>query len=658
MLAIAFRRSCAAVLLCVSLSLGLASAATPLASKSPPASATIERPTGTVVNPPAAPVDFTRDYHTQANTDEFRVRHLELDLAADFDARQLSGTAELTLDRVSPAASRVVLDTDGLTIRQAWFVDGAKRVSIPHELGPAHAMLGRALTLPLPESAAGRSSVVVRIEYSTSPDAQGLQWLTPAQTAGRKHPFLFSQSQSIYARTWIPLQDSPQVRFTFRARIATPKALRGVMGASNDPAAPLDGTFEFEMPQPIPSYLMAIAIGDLVFRPTGPRTGIYAEPPVVEKAAREFADTERMVQAGERLFGPYRWGRYDLLILPPSFPYGGMENPRLTFATPTVIAGDRSLVALVAHELAHSWSGNLVTNATWRDFWLNEGFTTFAESKIVGALYGADRRAQEDSLGAQTLQRALAEMEARDEVLAIDLRNRHAEDSFSDIPYEKGRHFLVWLESRVGEAAFMAWLRRYFDHFAFQSLTTETFVDYLRDTLHREHPAAFTMDEVRRWIYEPGVPASIVYASSDAFAKVDAERARFLAGTPAAQLATRGWTTQQWQHFLDNLPPRLSSVQLADLDATFGFTASGNAEIEFSWLRNAVRNRYEPAYGRLEEYLVTIGRRKLIKPLYEDLMASDSAENRAFAQRVYAKARAGYHPIAQAAIDPVLAGEK
>jgi hypothetical protein len=166
------------------------------------------------------------------------------------------------------------------------------------------------------------------------------------------------------------------------------------------------------------------------------------------------------------------------------------------------------------------------------------------------------------------------------------------------------------------------------------------------------------MDEVRRWIYEPGVPASIVYASSDAFAKVDAERARFVAGTPAAQLATRGWTTQQWQHFLDNLPPRLSSVQLADLDAAFGFTASGNAEIEFSWLRNAVRNRYEPAYGRLEEYLVTIGRRKLIKPLYEDLMASDSAENRAFAQRVYAKARAGYHPIAQAAIDPVLAGEK
>ena len=641
-------RACAALLVFLfAAPVGLASAPAGLASAVPGADAASSAP---------AP-DFTRDYHTHANTHEFRVRHLDLDLAANFDARRLAGTVDLTLDRVSPSATRVVLDTNGLEIRRAWFVDGATRVPIAHALGEPHAVLGRALTLPLPEAAAGRPSVVVRVEYATSPDAKGLQWLTPAQTAGREHPFLFSQSQSIYARTWIPLQDTPQVRFTFRARIGTPKPLRAVMGAVNDPAAPLAGTFTFEMPQPIPSYLMAIAIGDLVFRPTGPRTGVYAEPPVVEKAAREFADTERMVEAGEKLFGPYRWGRFDLLILPPSFPYGGMENPRLTFATPTIIAGDRSLVALVAHELAHSWSGNLVTNATWRDFWLNEGFTVFAESKIVGALYGAARRAQEDALGAQTLQRALAELDARDEVLAIDLRNRDAEDSFSDIPYEKGRHFLVWLESRVGEAAFMTWLRRYFDHFAFRSLTTEAFVDYLRDTLHREHPDAFTMDEVRRWIYEPGVPDSIVYATSDAFAKVDAERAKFLAGTPAVQLATRGWTTQQWQHFLDNLPTSLTRAQLADLDAAFGFTASGNAEIEFSWFRHAIRNRYEPAYAKLEEYLVTIGRRKLIKPLYEDLMAS-GAENVAFAQRVYAKARAGYHPIAQASLDPVLAGQQ
>jgi aminopeptidase N len=533
-------------------------------------------------------------------------------------------------------------------------VDGATASRVPFALGPRDPVLGRALTLRLPASTSGRSPVVVRIRYATSPDAQGLQWLAPEQTAGKRRPFMFSQSQPIYARTWIPLQDTPQVRFTFRARIATPPDLRAVMGAENDADAPLDGAFEFTMPQPIPSYLMAIAIGDLAFRATGPRSGVYAEPTVVERAALEFADTEQMIAAGERLFGPYRWGRYDLLILPPSFPYGGMENPRLTFATPTVIAGDRSLVSLVAHELAHSWSGNLVTNATWRDFWLNEGFTTFAESKIVGELYGPDRRAQEDSLGAQTLRRTLAELAPRDQVLAIDLRGRDPEEGSTELPYEKGRHFLAWLESRVGTPAFMAWLRGYFDAFAFRSITTETMLGYLERTLHAQHPDAFTMAEVRQWVYEPGVPAFAVYAKSDAFDKVDAERARFLAGAPAAQLATRGWTTQQWQHFLANMPERLTRAQLDDLDAAFGFTRSGNAEIEFAWLRNVIRNRYEPAYPRLEDYLVTIGRRKLIKPLYEDLMKSPDAADAAFARRVYARARPGYHPIARTSIDAIV----
>jgi aminopeptidase N len=605
----------------------------------------------------AGPVDPSRDYHTYSNAAEFRVRHLDLDLAADFEARRLSGTAELTLDRVAPAATRIVLDTNGLDVREAWLVDRGTKTKLAFELGARHPVLGRPLTLELPTSAAGRPQVTVRVAYATSPDAQGLQWLTPAQTAGKRHPFLFSQSQSIYARTWIPLQDTPQVRYTFRARVRTPMPLRAVMGAVNDPQAPLDGDFTFEMPQPIPSYLMAIAVGDLVFRPTGPRSGIYAEPPVVEKAAREFADTEKMIQAGERLFGPYRWGRYDLLILPPSFPFGGMENPRLTFATPTVIAGDRSLVALVAHELAHSWSGNLVTNASWRDFWLNEGFTVFCESKIVGELYGADRRSQEDSLGAQTLRRNLDELPARDEILAVDLRNRDPEEGFTEIPYEKGRHFLVWLESRVGTPAFMRWLRGYFDEFAFRSIDTETMLAYLERTLLAQNPGRFTMADVRQWVYEPGLPPSAVFATSDAFAKVDAERARFLGGTPAAQLVTRGWTTQQWQHFLDNMPPTLSPARLADLDAAFGFTNSGNAEIEFSWFRNAIRNRYAPAYPKLEQYLVTIGRRKLIKPLYEDLMKSTVAADREFARRVYAQARPGYHPIAQAALDPIVAAE-
>jgi aminopeptidase N len=600
-----------------------------------------------------AGLEPARDYHTYANTHEFRVQHLDLALDVDFEAKRLSGAVDLRLERLAAEADRVVLDTNGLVIRRAWLVDGEAVQPLEFRLDDGIPVLGRPLVLTLPESVRGRSPLTVRISYQTTPQAQGLQWLTPAQTAGKRHPFLFSQSQSIYARTWIPLQDTPQVRYTYTARITTPKALRAVMGAVNDAAAPLDGDFAFEMPQPIPSYLMAIAVGELEFRATGPRSGVYAEPSVVERAAREFVDTERMIEAGERLFGPYRWGRYDILVLPPSFPYGGMENPRLTFATPTILAGDRSLVALIAHELAHSWSGNLVTNASWRDFWLNEGFTVFAESKIQGELYGAARRAQEDALGAQSLVRELARLAPRDQVLAVDLRERGPEEGFTPIPYEKGRFFLNWLESRAGEERFMAWLRGYFDHFAFRSLHTEQFLEYLEATLVARSEGRIRMDEVREWVYGPGLPQGAVLATSDAFERVDAERGRFLAGTPAAALATQGWTTQQWQHFLDGMPRTLARAQLGELDAAFGFTRSDNAEIEFSWFRNVIRNRYEPAYARLEQYLVGIGRRKLIKPLYEDLMAT-GAENAAFARRVYALARPGYHPIAQTSIDAVV----
>jgi aminopeptidase N len=601
----------------------------------------------------ATMIDPTRDYHTYANTDEFRVEHADLALDVDFAQRRIAGRADLRLARVKPAAQRLVLDTNRLEIAGAWLVDGESLVPLEFQLGPRDAVLGSPLAITLPASANGRSPLVVRIAYRTDPAAQGLQWLEPAQTAGKQRPFLFSQSQSIYARTWIPLQDTPQVRFTYTARVRTPPDLRAVMGASNDPDAPLDGDYAFEMPQPIPSYLMAIAVGDLAFRATGPRTGVYAEPPVVGAAAKEFEDTEQMVQAGERLFGPYRWGRYDLLILPPSFPFGGMENPRLTFATPTVIAGDKSLVSLVAHELAHSWSGNLVTNASWRDFWLNEGFTVFLESKIQGELYGADRRAQEDALGAQLLQRAIDELDARDEILAVDLRDRDPEEGFTDIPYEKGRWFLAWLESRFGEAKFMAWLRGYFDHFAFRSINTETLLTYLQTTLVDPNPGVVSMADVREWVYEPGIPKTAVFRSSDAFVRVDAERAKFLGGAPAASLATAGWSTQQWQHFLDNLPAQLARAQLDDLDAAFGFTRSGNAEIEFSWFRNAIRNDWRPAFPRLEAYLVTIGRQKLVKPLYQDLMKTPAHAE--FARRVYARARPGYHPIAQSAVDAIVA---
>jgi len=612
---------------------------------------------------PSAPsglIEPGRDYHSYANASRVRIRHLDLELQADFEARRLSGAVDLTVERLDPGERTLVLDTRDLTVRKVWLVRSATDlVPLGFTLGPRDGELGQPLRIELPVDDMARK-LVVRISYQTQPQASGLQWLAPELTAGKTHPFLMTQSQAIHARSWIPLQDTPQVRATYRATIRTPRGLRALMSAENDPDGGEPGpgeltTWRFEMPQAIPSYLMALAIGRLEFRASGPRTGVYAEAPVLDAAAREFADLEKMLTTCEGLFGPYRWGRYDLLILPPSFPLGGMENPRLSFITPTVIAGDRSLVAVIAHELAHSWSGNLVTNATWRDLWLNEGFTVYLERRVIEALYGGEREAMEDVLGLSILRRDLADLPPADEILAVDLRGRDPDDAFSQVPYEKGKLFLDWLESRFGRPALDAFLRDYFDTFAFQSITTERFLSHLEEFLLSKHPGRVSQAELGEWIYRPGLPAHAVLPRSDAFARVDAVREQWLAGRiAAAEIPGRKWTTHEWQHFIEKLPQPVPAERLAELDREFALTQATNAEIAHAWLLVAVRSRYEPAYARLEEYLTTVGRRKLIKPLYEALVKTP--EGAARARRIFSAARTGYHPIAAQSIADVLAG--
>ncbi len=603
----------------------------------------------------SAPIESGRDYHTLANVDEFRVRHLALDLTVDFAARRLKGTASLDVDRIAGTGRTLVLDTRGLDVSAVEWQPGAgadagvRAMPLSFSIGPEQAPLGAPLSIALPSTA---KSFVVRIHYATRPEASGLQWVVPAGTAGKLQPFLYSQSQAIHARSWVPLQDSPQVRMSFDATVRVPPGLRALMGAEHDPAPGADGVYRFHMPQPIPSYLLAIAVGRIDFRPIGARTGVYAEPEVIDAAAHEFADTEKMLETGEQLFGPYRWGRYDVLILPPSFPFGGMENPRLSFITPTVIAGDRSLVSVIAHELAHSWSGNLVTNATWRDFWLNEGFTVYLERRIMAAVYGRRRAAMEDLLGYQSLENEVATLPPAEQILAIDLRGRDPDEGVTDIPYEKGHAFLGWLESRVGAASLHAFLKAYFAHFSFESISVEQFLAYLEPELLSKHPGAVTAAELHRWIDEPGM-ALAIRPQSDALMRVEAVRTAFLAGeTTAAALPYARWTTQERLYFLNNLPASVPRAQLDALDAALHLTDATNSEIAFSWFGIAIRNEYAPAWPRLEQYLVSVGRRKLIVPLYTSLMKTPSGAERAHA--IYARARPGYHPITAATLDAIV----
>jgi aminopeptidase N len=441
---------------------------------------------------------------------------------------------------------------------------------------------------------------------------------------------------------------------TYTARVTVPTGLLALMSASNPTELSSDGVYTFEMKQPIPSYLLALAVGDIAFAPLGRRSGVYAEPSVLKKAAAELEDTEQMIEAAEALYGPYRWDRYDIIVLPPSFPFGGMENPRLTFATPTILAGDKSLVSLVAHELAHSWSGNLVTNASWNDFWLNEGFTTYFESRIMESLYGRTYSEMLFTLALQDLRDIVAELgpDSSDTSLKLNLAGRDPDAGMTDIAYNKGAFFLRHCEESVGRERWDAFLKEYFNTFAFSSMTTEGFVDYLNLHLVKDDAALGSRLNIDGWVYGKGLPDVLPEVTSDEFEKVETERDRFADGEQASRLATGGWTTHHWLHFLRNLPNELTIGQMKELDGSFGFTRSGNSEIRSEWLLRVVRTGYADAYPSLEDFLVSQGRRKFLKPLYEEM--AKTQEGMAMAKRIYAKARPGYHSVSSNTIDGIL----
>jgi leukotriene A-4 hydrolase/aminopeptidase len=585
------------------------------------------------------------DIHSFARPGEAVMKHLSLDLTVDFEKKQLSGTASLDIDNKS-GGTLLVLDTRDLNITNVTLDDGIRTT---FKTGKSQPHTGSPLEITIrPETKK------VIIEYTTSPDAAALQWLEPAQTAGGKHPFLFTQSQAILARTWIPLQDSPGIKFTYEATIRCPKELMALMSAENDSVKHADGVYRFNMPQPIPSYLMALAVGDLEFRSLGTDCGVFAEPSMIEKSAWEFADLDAMIRSAEALYGPYAWGRYDVLVLPPSFPFGGMENPRITFATPSIIAGDRSLVALVAHELAHSWSGNLVTNATWNDFWLNEGFTVYFETRIMEKIYGKDYADMLTLLSLGELKETIKEMgdTSRDTHLYLDLAGRDPDEGVSDIAYEKGRFFLTAIERAVGRERWDAFLNTYFSTHAFGTMDTKRFLDYLEKELIKGDQALRDSLHISEWVYGPGLPSNCPEIVSTELKKAESAAASFRSGSSAASLDTKGWTTHHWLHFLRTLGDSLDLKKMEELDHAFRFTDSGNSEIQCEWYQHAIASGYKKAFPAMEKFLIGVGRRKFLKPLYTQL--ANTPEGKAFALQVYAKARPGYHAVSFQTIDGIL----
>ena len=586
------------------------------------------------------------DAHTYAKPEIARVDHLSLNLAIDFEKKQLSGYAEYRIIKDSSAKS-IILDVHHLLIDSVWTIGEGHEQRTAFTIGETKQYIGAPLSIELPSDAHS-----IRIYYRTTDQSMALQWLEAKQTYGKKHPFLFTQGQAILTRTWIPCQDSPGIRYSYDAKISVPTGLMAVMSASNPQEVNEEGIYVFTMSQPIPAYLMALAVGDIAFQSMSDRTGVYAEPSMLQASAYEMADLEKMLVATESLYGPYQWERFDLIVLPPSFPFGGMENPRLTFATPTIIAGDRSLTSLVAHELAHSWSGNLVTNGSWDDFWLNEGHTVYLERRIMEKLYGLDYSNMLALLGFQDLERTINEIgdQSPDTHLKLALANRDPDDGMTDIAYEKGYLMLRSLEEQAGKEVFDEYLKAYFNDYQFRSISTEQWAAYIYKNLIHKHNLDFDLDS---WIYQPGIPTNHAVIISNRFKEIDRRIQEFVRIGRLDKSNTKNWSTHEWLHFIRQLPIDLHVSFFEKLDDVFALSNSGNSEILAAWLELSIKNDYMLAHNKkiLEEFLIQIGRRKFLIPLYKALLETNQRE---LARSIFERARENYHSVSENSIEALL----
>jgi aminopeptidase N len=591
--------------------------------------------------------NFTKnDPHSFAKPQEAVITHLSWDATIDFENKSIDARADYSI-RKYPNAREIIFDTKGLKIEKIWRNESD---TVDFELKDQDEVLGQALHIPIT-----KETKSITIQYKTPPSAEALQWLSAQQTKG-DFPFLFTQSQAILCRSWIPIQDSPGIRFTYEAKVKVPEGNLALMSAENPQEIDSTGNYSFKMSQPIPAYLMALAVGNLEYHKTGPETGIYAEPATMSEAISDLEDLQAFLETAEKLYGKYRWEQFDVLVLPPSFPFGGMENPRLTFATPTILSGDKSLVSLIAHELAHSWSGNLVTNATWDDFWLNEGFTVYFEYRIMEELYGKDYSEMLASISYKELKeeaKALIDSGyAKDTHLKLDLAGRNPDVGMTAIAYDKGYYFLRYVEGVVGRENFDVFLQQYFAEYAFKSINTELFLLYMEQYLFGKNDIELPKDLFSNWVYSSGLPENLPRPSSDRFKKVEESSDTWLNTGNIDTLKTAKWSTHEYLHFFHQLPDSIDYAQVEELDNRFGFSESGNAEILTEWFLLAVKNEYKPAYFRMERFLINTGRKKFLMPIYGELIKTETGKD--IAVNIYKRARQNYHYVSYNSLDKLL----
>jgi aminopeptidase N len=583
-----------------------------------------------------------RDPHSYTAIEQGQIKHIDLKFEVNFGTHELE--VEATYSMNGAIGDSLFLDSRDVKIKR---IHSGGR-DLPWEFDREDPILGQRLHIHNFQGA-----TIFTIEATTSSQASALQWLNPEQTTGGEHPYLYSQCQAIHARSIFPCQDSPVIRFTYSAEVSAPSPLVAMLAGSTVGSKKENEKirYQIEMPQPIPAYLFAIAVGNIRFSPIGDRCGVYAEPEIIDAAAWEFGKTEDILIEAEKLFGPYVWDRYDILILPPSFPYGGMENARLTFLNPMYIVGDRSETIIVTHELGHAWTGNLVTNATWEDFWLNEGWTTYAQYRITEELEGREYAQFRTALARDYMFEDIEQVgwDSPQSQLHFAMEGLHPDEVISTIPYQKGNAFLVSLEEAVGRERFDEFIQSYISEYQFRSLTTAEFEEYLGTHL----PEVFDLVDIKKWLYQPGFPEDAPSLKSTVLNNLLALVDDFKAQKRILEEQVFGWKPAEVTLFLRSIPQTITVEECRYLEALFDLKQTKNAGILSAFFVIALQSGYRETLPRVERFLQEIGRTFLLLRVYRAMLHSEWTRNEV--TRIFDNSKKRYHPITVSTIEQVIA---
>lgn len=565
------------------------------------------------------------------NADQVTTTHAEIHLQLDFPTKLVHGTVTYQFVSLTDGLTRVILDTKHLIIKSIQSVQS-------WTMGQTHEVIGTPLIIELSSPVAAHQQFKLSIDYQTTDKCTALTWMSPSNTSGKKHPFCFTQCEAIHCRTLLPVQDSPQVKFTIDYSIvvnepytvAAGAIFKNIVDQPNNKRA-----FLSSLKIPIPAYLVAFAAGNIVSQEIGPRSKVYCEPEILEASVYEFGETETFLSTAESLLTPYEWEEYNILVLPGSFAYGGMENPTLTFMTPTLIAGDRSLTSTVGHEIAHSWTGNLVTNRNWEHFWLNEGFTVYVERKILERMFGVPVAHMHGLVGRKGLQEAVDFYGADSNFtrLNLDLGDIDPDDAFSRVPYEKGYTFLMVLQQKVGEDRFLAFLRDYINRFRLVTVTSDDFVEMFG----RYFPEIQV--DWQTWLRGTGM--AIEYPELDDSLEQQVNQMYETVKQPEYQFTgeeVNGWRVDQTVMLLEKCCAEVMP-HYRQMGVMLHFNSSKNYEIKYRWVRIVIQLNMVENFDQIRYFLTSQGRMKYVRPIYRLLIQTNYTE---LAQEIFTLTRDFY----------------